>query len=215
MSKPALSAAEASLHMRRRDVNRVSRAKDTTVPIPGGKPKMPDGLTEGQQKLWKTIVKQLRVRRTVTPGDAQIVTLYVRTHTQWMAACDYVDAHGPIISEQRFSQAGTPYTVDIPNPAMKIVAALGSRLESLLKEMGLTGISRGKVPPVKSRDKEPPAEGTALWYASLAKLPDRPLLDVEVTDEELGVTDGLRSDAVRPGDSEPIPSADAGPEPEA
>lgn len=189
MSRPALDTDSAALHMRRRDINRPSRANDGgTSAVPGGKPKMPGDLTPEQEKQFKQLVKLLRRRRTVTPGDAPIIELYVRTHSHWVAACKFVDERGPMIQETRYSQAGTPYTLDIPNPALKLAASLASQLESLLKEMGLTGISREKVRVVKSAGKVPPEPGTVGWFKeqtaqSLALLPDIEIEEEVVAEE--------------------------------
>lgn len=187
MPRQPVDAESAALYMRPSDINRPSRAQERPV-LAGGRPKMPDGLTDEQQALFRSIVKQLRRRRTVTPGDAQVITLYVRTHTHWMKTCDYVDEHGPMITESKFSQSGTAYTVEIPNPALKLAALLASQLESLLAAMGLTGIARDKVRPVKSVEKPPAIPGTVGWFArakekseAAAMIPDADIPD-EVSD---------------------------------
>jgi P27 family predicted phage terminase small subunit len=188
MSRPIVSAEEAKLRgMPKANLERPSRAKSAELEaLPGGRPKMPTGLREEQQSLWKQIVKQLRRRRTVTPGDAQIITLYVRTHSQWMRACDYVDERGPIVQEKRYSAgSGAEYFVDVPNPALKLAASLAGQLESFLKEMGLTGITREKVRPVKSsHDKEPPIVGTAAWFREQPDLVEPTALpEIEIVED--------------------------------
>jgi P27 family predicted phage terminase small subunit len=146
VSRPPIDEETARLTMLPSKAERLSRAA-IKPEFAGGRPKMPDGLPEDSQRLWKQIVKQLSRRRTVTPGDAQVITLYVRTHSHWMRACDYVDAHGIMVTEQRSTAGGTLYSIDILNPALSIAASLNARLESLLKEMGLTGAAREKVKP--------------------------------------------------------------------
>jgi P27 family predicted phage terminase small subunit len=209
MSRPALDSETAALHMRKQDVARPSRAKSAAfveLPGAGGKPKMPEGLSDEQQKLFKQIVKLLRARRTVTKGDGPIITLYVRTFSQWMRACDYVDKHGPIVAEERHAPGGDEYSVDVPNPALKLAATLNSQCESLLKEMGMTGVSRKKVDPVRSAasEKDPPAPGTVAWFSeqtaqSLAAQPEIQ----EVIEDEPPRTD---ESGIPDGHSVPVPS---------
>lgn len=173
MARPTISMEDAKLHgMTRSNLNRPSRAKNSEAePLPGGRPRMPEGLSESQQKKWKDIVRMLRRRKTVTPADGPAIELYVRIWAQWWRCCDYIDEHGPIVKEVRQSAGGgQPYAVDVPNPAIKLAASLAAQLESLLKEMGMTGVSRKKVEPVKStQDKEPPVPGTVAWFKSQPK----------------------------------------------
>jgi P27 family predicted phage terminase small subunit len=209
MARPALDSESAKLHMRKRDIARPSRAKNAAyveMPGAGGKPKMPDGLSDEQQKLFKQIVKLLRARRTVTKGDSQIITLYVRTFTHWMRSCDYVDTHGPMVDEERYAPGGHKYTIPVPNPALKLAASLNSQCESLLKEMGMTGISRKKVEPVKSAsaEKDPPAPGTVGWFReqtaqTLAELPE-----IEEIDED---EPAPGESAIPDGHSDPVSSS--------
>lgn len=217
MARPALDSESAKLHMRKRDIKRPSRAKNAAyveMPGAGGRPKMPDGLSDEQQKLFKQIVKLLRARRTVTKGDGQIITLYVRTYTHWMRACDYVDKHGPMITEERYAPGGHKYSVEVSNPALKLTTTLNSQCESLLKEMGMTGISRKKVEPVKSAESEqdPPTPGTVAWFQeqtaqSLAALPE--IEEIADDDEEQAQGTGIPTgDAVVPdGHSDPVSSS--------
>lgn len=203
MARPAIDADSAALHMRKCDRNRVSRAKvGAPLEMPGGKPKMPGDLNDEQRHLWKAIVKQLRARRTVTKGDAQVIELYVRTHSQWVAACKYVDAHGPIVKVTKYSQGGNEYTIDEPNPALKLAATLASQLESLLREMGLTGVTREKVKPVRGAEKEVAQPGTVGWFQelanNLARAPELPDVDIK---EEPDETTGPGVSGISNGDS--------------
>jgi P27 family predicted phage terminase small subunit len=206
MSRPAIDAESAKLHMRRRDIGRPSRAKNPgmVVDLPGGRPKCPPGLTDDQQTLFKQIVKMLRARRTVTKGDGPVITLYVRTFSHWSAAADYVDMHGPIVKETRYSKGGESYTVEIPNPALKLATSLASQLESLLEGMGMTGASREKVKAVKSAEKEPPMPGTVEWFKEHAAQPMAAMPEIEMEENESGTElDGG-------GDVSEFPDGDSG-----
>lgn len=144
-----------------------------------GKPKFPEWLPEACRPLWNDILKQLSRRRTLTPGDGIHVGLYCRTHLQWQGACAEVEKHGVMATTTRFSREGNPYDVREENPAVKIAAKLYGELKDALREMGLTGLTRDKVPSLPPREKEA-AEipGTVGYYRKHGPPQDSPELDL-------------------------------------
>jgi len=204
MSRPALSVDEMTLRGQRGDVTRVSRAEHKGgAGVRGGRPKFPDRLPEAARPLWNDVVKQLARRRTLTPGDGPQLELFVRTHLQWESACKDVEERGVMIDETRFSRAGNEYQVRIVNPCVKIAADLYSELKDSLKEMGLTGLAREKVPQVKKADRHPASEpGTVAFFRANAPADEQPGaalsadedLDLETPDETPAATEAAIDD---------------------
>jgi P27 family predicted phage terminase small subunit len=168
VGRPALDFATAQLHGT--TVDRPSRAKEKPEHR-GGRPKYPlADLPPEAKPVWDAIVKQLRRRRTLTPGDGPALTLYCRTFLQWRLACADVEKNGVRVSEERYSREGNPYTVSAPNPFLKISAGLADTLQQYLRDFGLTTKDRTKVEPVSKKDTAPSeAEGTVAYYQKNAE----------------------------------------------
>ena len=128
----------------------------------GGRPKCPRHLSPEAKAEWRRCVKLLEARKTITPGDYTLLTLYAETFARWIAAKAQLgnellidepvgDSHGKIIIKKKI------------NPLVPIVQNDTRALHSLARELGLTPATRQKVAPTKKQENEPPKEGSALW----------------------------------------------------
>jgi len=123
------------------------QGKPEAPALPGGKPKMPAGISPDAKKIYKLLVKQLTARRAVTPGDLQILHLYAETHTQWVEARAKVAELGAVVEDTRLDNHGTAHTVLRKNPWQGIVETNATKMHAILRDLGLTPSAREKIKP--------------------------------------------------------------------
>lgn len=115
----------------------------------GGRPKFPAHLSRVARAEAKRVVKLLEDRRTVTPGDIALISLYAEVYSRWVATKAAIgdelmveikmkDANGAIHSTKRL------------NPLLKVAQADEAKLIQLTTQMGLTPVTRDRVRPTKS-----------------------------------------------------------------
>jgi P27 family predicted phage terminase small subunit len=130
-----------------------SQAKSATESVfAGGRPKFPAHLSKVARSEAKRVVKLLEDRRTVTPGDIALISLYAEVYSRWVATKAAIgdelmveikmkDANGAIHSTKRL------------NPLLKVAQADEAKLIQLTTQMGLTPVTRDRVRPTKSQRK--------------------------------------------------------------
>jgi P27 family predicted phage terminase small subunit len=163
---------------------RPTRAEDHGADIPAARPKFPRSLTPEAKAIFKLLVRQLEERRACTAGDMQILHLYAETHTQWVKARAKVEELGEVVLDTRTDSNGTAHEVLRKNPWQGLVETCASRMQSILKDLGLTPNARAKVKqlgePAKPVDpmEDFLQQGRAISPA--AKLADLDDFDAEV-----------------------------------
>jgi P27 family predicted phage terminase small subunit len=110
-----------------------------------GRPKRPRDLSPSQKRTFKRVCGALEKRRTLSPGDFDIVMNYVRLDARREEAQRVLDDEGAVIQT-----ADGPRT----NPALAIVERTEAKLLTILRDLGLTPASRDKV-KVTRRVAEP------------------------------------------------------------
>ena len=165
MPRPPLSIDAMELHGQGSNANRVSRVQARPSYSPG-RPKFPaDDLPAEAEPVWKSLIKSLARRRTLTQGDGHLLTLYCGTYVQWTAAVEEVTARGVMVEQTRYSKSGEPYTVRIQNPCVKMAAQLADRLQEYLRDLGLTVKDREKITPLPKSATAPAAVPGTVAYA--------------------------------------------------
>jgi P27 family predicted phage terminase small subunit len=145
MGRPAKSNELHRLH----GTKPQSRAATESVFV-GGRPKFPGHLSKVARAEAKRVVKLLEDRRTVTPGDIALISLYAEVYSRWVATKAAIgdelmveikikDSNGAIHSTQRL------------NPLLKVAQADEAKLIQLTTQMGLTPAARDRVRPTKAQ----------------------------------------------------------------
>jgi len=115
--------------------------------VAGALPRPPKFLSKEARKKFKQLVKQLAVRRAVTAGDADLITIYVSTWERWQAALKNIADEGLIVTYTRLDAGGNAHDVERPNISLKIVEVSERACLSYLARLGLTPRDRELVRP--------------------------------------------------------------------
>jgi P27 family predicted phage terminase small subunit len=144
--------------------NESDRESDTAT-VNAGRPRPPKDLTELELAHWKAAAKVMKSRGTLSKGDGEALELWSRTKARYSVASKALADEGLIITETRYSKSGNEYTVQIPNPHLKIVEQCERALQQMAAKLGLNPMDRSKVKPTKGHRagaaKFVPKEGTA------------------------------------------------------
>jgi P27 family predicted phage terminase small subunit len=137
--------------------------RETDAPtIERGKPKMPKDLTESEQLCWKQTCKILKSRGCLSKGDSESLELYSRAKARYLSVQKELGT-AYVISEERFSKSGDPYTVQVKNPLLAVLEQCERALQTMARSLCLTVADRQKIKRVKnapSQEKYIPKEGT-------------------------------------------------------
>jgi P27 family predicted phage terminase small subunit len=146
---------------------------DEDSPFVGGRPKMPNDLTEDGGDEWKRLVKGLSARRTVTRLDSSMLELHVRMWSRWKKVAALAEAN-PTTEVTWTDKNGEPHSKIVEHPASSMATKLENSLRNSLKELSATPASRerakptGKAAPSRNQPPHPEsAEGMALKTAEL------------------------------------------------
>jgi P27 family predicted phage terminase small subunit len=146
MARPAKTPAQHILH------GTVSQAKvgvgESTYT--GGRPHFPSHMSKVARTEAKRLVRLLEDRRTVTPGDVALVTLYAEVYTRWVATKAEVGDDRMVETKMKNSN-GEFVTVKRLNPLLKVLQMDESKLLALTRELGLTPAMRDKVKPTNNQ----------------------------------------------------------------
>jgi len=117
--------------------------------VTGGRPKVPDHLSEDAKKEWRRIIPLLEQRGTLSRADGASIALYCETHARWLQAKRDVADHGIIVVTTVLDRNGEQVTSRKQNPALKIAENAERSLRAFLREFGMTPSSRERVKPTK------------------------------------------------------------------
>jgi P27 family predicted phage terminase small subunit len=115
--------------------------------VEGALPRPPKFLSKEARKKFKQLTKQLAIRRAVTAGDADLITIYVSTWERWQAALKNIAEEGLIVEYTRLDAGGNQVTVEKPNISLKIAEVAERSCLSYLARLGLTPRDRELVRP--------------------------------------------------------------------
>lgn len=112
--------------------------------IAPGRPYPPKFLSDVAKNKFRSLVRVLAKRRVATSGDGEVITQYVCLWERWVEANQHVRDEGCIIEQTRATKTGELYTVQVPNPWLKIAQVTEKQLATLMTALGLTVSSRDK-----------------------------------------------------------------------
>lgn len=136
----------------------------------GGRPKFAKHLSPAARKEVKRITRILESRGTVTEGEFAVLALYGEVYSRWVA-CTTQIGDDLMVTTQVTDNNGNLRTVTRLNPLLKIAQQCEARLQSLLKDLGLTPGSREKVKPTApNKDEEIIPGSVADLYPNLVQM---------------------------------------------
>jgi P27 family predicted phage terminase small subunit len=143
--------------------------------VAAGRPKYPKNISPEAKSAFKSLVKMLEARRTVTSGDQEILRLYAILFDRHSRAVEHVAAEGEIVECEAVSKKGDVYTVSKPNQWLKIAEVCETKMAQILVQLGLTPRTRTQVKATKA-----PAKPEAQFPAREEAAPTQPLSDADM-----------------------------------
>jgi P27 family predicted phage terminase small subunit len=155
--------------------------------VAGALPRPPKFLSKEAKKKFRSLSKQLDVRRAVTAGDADLIAIYCSTWERWQQALDNLRTEGLIVEYTRLDAGGNPVTVEKPNISLKIAEVAERACLSYLSRLGLTPRDRELVRPTAPVEKMPDITESERLDEEIAVLQAQEVADkaVQAADEDL------------------------------
>jgi P27 family predicted phage terminase small subunit len=113
--------------------------------VPSGRPKYPRGISGEAKAAFKRLVKMLEQRRSVTPGDQEILRLYAVLFDRHVRALAAIAEQGEICVYTRLNNRGEDVACERPNLWLKVAETCEAKMLACLSSLGLTPMNRGKV----------------------------------------------------------------------
>jgi P27 family predicted phage terminase small subunit len=155
--------------------------------VVGALPRPPKFLSKEAKKKFRSLAKQLDVRRAVTAGDADLIAIYCSTWERWQQALDNLRTEGLIVEYTRLDAGGKEVTVEKPNISLKIAEVAERACLSYLSRLGLTPRDRELVRPTAPVEKMPDVTESERLDEEIAVLQAQEVADkaAQAADEDL------------------------------
>jgi phage terminase small subunit len=93
---------------------------DPASDVPAGRPKFPKNFTPEMKQTFKKICRLLEKRKTVTPGDAELIRIFCIALARQNRALAHINAEGEITTYIRLDNNGQPHDVVKENLWLKV-----------------------------------------------------------------------------------------------
>jgi P27 family predicted phage terminase small subunit len=110
-------------------------------------------LSKEAKKKFRALVRQLATRKTVTEGDADLISIECSLWEQWQQSLLKIREEGSIRIYTRLGPAG-PIEVERENLHVKIAQNCQRQMITILRQLGLTPSARDTVRPVAEPKKK-------------------------------------------------------------
>jgi P27 family predicted phage terminase small subunit len=97
--------------------------------------------------MFKSLVRQLAERRTVTAGDGDLIAIYCSTKERWLQALEAIRTQGVVCQYERLDADGHVHTMEKPNINLKIAEVSERSMVTMLTRLGMTPKDRESVKP--------------------------------------------------------------------
>ncbi len=118
--------------------------------VTAGRPKYPKGISGEAKQTFKRLVKMLSERRALTPGDSEVLRLYSHLFDRHARALKKLAEQGEVVKYDAVTAGGTVVTCEKLNFYLKIATDCAGRMAALLRDLGLTPGTRGKIKQTES-----------------------------------------------------------------
>jgi P27 family predicted phage terminase small subunit len=139
-----------------------------------GRPKFPRTISGDAKYIFRQLCKTLEARRTLTPGDGQLLALYAVAYDRQQRALTKIAEQGEICVYTRLDSNGTAHDVEKANLWLKVATDAERFMLSALDRLGLTPLNKGKVLPSVAKDDVVPGSLADLMRQQAAAPPAEP-----------------------------------------
>jgi P27 family predicted phage terminase small subunit len=186
--------------------------------VPGSLPKPAKFLSKDAKKKFRALVRQLASRRTVTEGDADLISIECSLWEQWQQSLLKIREEGSIRIYTRLGADGVSVEVEKENLHVKIAQNCQRQMVTILRQLGLTPSARDTVRPVaapkKTVEEEDQGERDKMLLQELLaeraaqKVPEEPPLSLDDIDETV-VGNDVTAPTISPETQALLDEADA------
>jgi P27 family predicted phage terminase small subunit len=149
--------------------------------VPSGRPKYPRGISGEAKAAFKRLSRMLEARRSITPGDQEILRLYAHLFSRHEKALAAIETQGEICTYTRLNNRGEDVQCEKPNLWLKVAETCEAKMIACLSALGLTPMNRSKVKTTE-QPKSPQPEPEAFPSREEATAPE-PEPDLNSIDE--------------------------------
>ena len=121
--------------------------------VPASLPRPAKFLSKDAKKKFRALVRQLAARRTVTAGDADLISLYCSLWERWQQSLAKILEEGAIRIYTRLGSDGASAEVERENLHIKLAQNCERQMVTILRQLGLTPSARDTVRPVATPKK--------------------------------------------------------------
>jgi P27 family predicted phage terminase small subunit len=129
-----------------------------TVAVAPGRPRYPKGISAAARKEFKRLCNLLEQRRSLTPGDEELLRLFAVVFDRHQRALEKIAEEGEIKIYYRLDNQGKQVPSERPNLWLKVAQESERFMVSVLDRLGLTPMNRGKVKPCDVPKEAKPEE---------------------------------------------------------
>jgi P27 family predicted phage terminase small subunit len=155
----------------------------TTPDLAPGRPKYPKGISPDAKRTFKRLCSMLAERRSLTRGDEECLRLYCVLFDRHAKALQHIALEGEVCAYTRLSNQGKPVQCEKPNLWLRVAQDSEKQMAGLLRDLGLTPMTRSKTKPTRAPEQPKPADP----MEALIERPtaSEPTLDSDIADLDL------------------------------
>lgn len=133
-------------------------APASTPDLAPGRPKYPRGISLEARRTFKRLVRMLEERRSLTRGDEEVLRLYATLFDRHQKALGHIALEGEVCTYHRLNNRGESVPSERPNLWLRIAQDSEKQMAALLRDLGLTPVTRSKTKPTAAPQEPKPAD---------------------------------------------------------
>jgi P27 family predicted phage terminase small subunit len=123
--------------------------------VPAGRPKYPRGISGEAKAAFKRLARMLEARRSITPGDEEILRLYAFLFSRHQRALAAIEKEGEVRLYTRLNNHGEEVLSEKPNLWLKVAETCEAKMIACLSALGMTPMNRSKVRTTEPKPATP------------------------------------------------------------
>jgi P27 family predicted phage terminase small subunit len=136
---------------------RPTRAKESIATE--GRPSCPRYLSKPERQRFRQICKELELRKCLTKGDGELISLTVTTWMRWREAMSHVEKEGAVVISISKGKDGELIEREKKNVWLTLAQEAEKTLLACYDRLGFTPMNRERAKPVqKPKPEEPPKD---------------------------------------------------------
>jgi P27 family predicted phage terminase small subunit len=156
----------------------------TTPDLAPGRPKYPKGISPDAKRTFKRLCSMLAERRSLTRGDEESLRLYCILFDRHEKSLAKLAEEGEVCTYWRLNNRGEQVPSEKPNLWLRVAQDSEKQMAGLLRDLGLTPMTRSKTKPTAAPEEPKPADPEeALLERPVSSTSDE--IDLDSIDETL------------------------------